>query len=58
MESWQSHATRSLPRRAPRRWNPNVQTKKFYSPLLDETLKVQVTAHALRCIDKAGGFDE
>ena len=34
-----------------------MTTKRFVSQVLDETLTVPVTMHALRCIDKAGGFD-
>jgi len=35
-----------------------VVKKKLYSPTLDKTLQLRVTPHTLRCIDKAGGFDE
>mmetsp|Transcript_7568 Transcript_7568/g.8607 ORF Transcript_7568/g.8607 Transcript_7568/m.8607 type:complete len:146 (+) Transcript_7568:85-522(+) len=40
-----------------RTWKPNVFKKRFRSDLLKETIQVQVTTSALRCIDKAGGFD-
>jgi large subunit ribosomal protein L28 len=29
-----------------------------YSELLEEMIPMRVTAHALRCMDKAGGLDE
>jgi large subunit ribosomal protein L28 len=29
-----------------------------YSELLEESIPMRVTAHALRCMDKAGGLDE
>merc|ERR1711865_1133440 len=43
--------------RTKRKWKPNVQTKRLLSEQLDETIKLRVTTHALRCIDKAGGLD-
>ncbi|KAJ4835884.1 hypothetical protein Tsubulata_030864 [Turnera subulata] len=39
-------------------WKPNVQEKRLFSYILDRHIRVKVTAHALRCIDKAGGIDE
>ncbi|KAK3239856.1 hypothetical protein CYMTET_50252 [Cymbomonas tetramitiformis] len=39
-------------------WNPNVQKKKLFSEILGESFKLNVTTHALRCIDKAGGLDK
>ncbi|KAI9191911.1 hypothetical protein LWI28_015357 [Acer negundo] len=39
-------------------WKPNVQDKRLFSYILDRHIKVKVTTHALRCIDKAGGIDE
>lgn len=30
----------------------------MYSELLEEMIPTRVTAHALRCMDKAGGLDE
>jgi ribosomal protein L28 len=34
-----------------------MQKKRLYSEALDETVQFNTTAHALRCIDKAGGLD-
>ena len=39
------------------KWSPNAKRKRLYSEVLDRMVSVQVTAHALRCIDKAGGLD-
>lgn len=39
-------------------WKPNVQEKRLFSYILDRQIRVKVTTHALRCIDKAGGIDE
>uniref|UniRef100_A0A7N0V4F0 Large ribosomal subunit protein bL28m n=1 Tax=Kalanchoe fedtschenkoi TaxID=63787 RepID=A0A7N0V4F0_KALFE len=39
-------------------WKPNVQEKRLFSYILDRQIRVKVTTHALRCMDKAGGFDE
>lgn len=41
-----------------RAWKPNVQEKRLFSYILDRHIRVHVTTHALRCIDKAGGIDE
>ncbi|KAG0561719.1 hypothetical protein M758_9G138600 [Ceratodon purpureus] len=41
-----------------RTWKPNVQTKRIFSLGLDRYIKMSLTMHALRCIDKAGGIDE
>lgn len=43
--------------RTKRRWHPNVQKKKYYSEILDNTIDIRLTTAAMRCIDKAGGFD-
>ena len=40
-----------------RHWKPNSHRKRLYSEVLDRLVSVNVTAHALRCIDKAGGLD-
>lgn len=40
-----------------RSWKPNVQTKKYYSELLGEELKLRVTTRAMRTIDKYFGLD-
>nr|GMC77721.1 54S ribosomal protein L24, mitochondrial [Ipomoea batatas] len=44
--------------RTRRNWKPNVQGKRLFSYILDRFIRVKVTTHALRCIDKAGGLDE
>lgn len=36
---------------------PNVQRKKYYSDILDMTIRLPVTAHAMKNIVKAGSFD-
>ncbi|XP_074310745.1 uncharacterized protein LOC141646723 [Silene latifolia] len=41
-----------------RSWKPNVQKSRLFSYILDRQIRVKVTTHALRCIDKAGGIDE
>ncbi|XP_062097757.1 uncharacterized protein LOC133803664 [Humulus lupulus] len=41
-----------------RTWKPNIQDKRLFSYILDRHIRVKVTTHALRCIDKAGGIDE
>jgi len=45
-------------RKVRRNWKPNVQTKKFFSPLLNKSIRLRVTTRALRTIDKLGGIDE
>ncbi|MDX2140785.1 MAG: 50S ribosomal protein L28 [Chloroflexota bacterium] len=46
---------RSFSMRATRRkYNPNMQSKRFYVPELDRQLQVQVTAGEIRTIDKIG----
>lgn len=40
-----------------RTWLPNVQTKAVWSEALGKTLRLKVTAGALRTIDKVGGLD-
>lgn len=44
--------------RSRRNWKPNVQEKRLFSYIHDRHIRVKVTTHALRCIDKAGGIDE
>ncbi|CAN0027139.1 unnamed protein product [Ectocarpus sp. 8 AP-2014] len=41
-----------------RTWKPNVQKKALYSETLDEWIKFNLTTHALRCVDRAGGIDK
>jgi large subunit ribosomal protein L28 len=46
---------RSFSMRATRRkYNPNMQSKRFYVPELDRQVQVQVTAGEIRTIDKIG----
>lgn len=40
-----------------RTWKPNVQTKTYYSDILQRQLKLHVTTYVMRWIDKVGGFD-
>ena len=35
-----------------------MQEKRLFSYIMDRHIRVHVTTHALRCIDKAGGIDE
>ena len=44
-------------RRTRRDWKVNAQWKKLYSESLDESIRLHVSTHALRSIDKAGGLD-
>lgn len=44
-------------RRTRRKWKPNAHWQSLYSETLDESIRFNVTTHALRCIDKAGGLD-
>jgi large subunit ribosomal protein L28 len=37
-----------------RRFNPNLQTKRFYVPELKEWITLKVSTSALRTIDKIG----
>ena len=43
--------------RTKRTWHPNVQTKTYFSTILNTHLKLRMTTAAMRWIDKAGGFD-
>ncbi|KAL6783865.1 MRPL28 [Auxenochlorella protothecoides x Auxenochlorella symbiontica] len=38
-------------------WRPNSQYVNLYSPALERSVRVRVTASALRTIDKYGGLD-
>ncbi|EFA77601.1 hypothetical protein PPL_12207 [Heterostelium album PN500] len=40
-----------------RTWKPNVQSKTYHSDILNQDIKVDVTTYTMRCIDKAGNFD-
>ena len=43
--------------RTKRAWRPNIQRKTYRSDILGEAMNIRVTTHAMRCIDRAGGFD-
>ena len=45
-------------RKTRRTFKPNAQRKRLWSPTLGCWLRFNMTTHALRCIDKAGGIDE
>ena len=45
-------------RKTRRTFKPNAQRKRLWSASLGCWLRFNVTTHALRCIDKAGGIDE
>ena len=38
-----------------RMWKPNAMRKRVFSELLGHQVPLSLTAHTLRCIDKAGG---
>ena len=40
-----------------REWLPNVQSKKLWSDALGASLRLKVTAAALRNMDRMGGLD-
>ncbi|KAM9958353.1 hypothetical protein ACTFIW_001215 [Dictyostelium discoideum] len=44
-------------RKTRRTWKPNVQTKTYHSDVLDSNIRVSLTTYTIRCIDKAGSFD-
>ena len=41
-------------RRSPRRFDPNIQSKRFFVPSLGRTVRLQVSAKGLRTIDRHG----
>jgi large subunit ribosomal protein L28 len=41
-------------RRTSRRFDPNIQTKRFLVPSLGRTVRLRVSAHGLRIIDRRG----
>ncbi|XP_023875293.2 large ribosomal subunit protein bL28m isoform X1 [Quercus suber] len=53
-----NHVSEDGGNKSRRTWKPNVQEKRLFSYVLDRHIRVKVTTHALRCIDKAGGIDE
>ena len=44
--------------RTNRKFFPNVQNKFFWSHMLGRWFRINVTTHALRCIERVGGLDE
>ncbi len=44
--------------RTRRRYLPNLHNQSFYSESLNETVRLRVSAHALRTVEKRGGLDE
>jgi len=44
--------------RTRRRYLPNLHNQSFYSEALNETIRLRVTTHALRTVEKRGGLDE
>ncbi|GAM23758.1 hypothetical protein SAMD00019534_069330 [Acytostelium subglobosum LB1] len=44
-------------RKTRRNWLPNAQMKTYHSDVLGTDLRVNVTTYTIRCIDKAGSFD-
>ncbi len=41
-------------RRTNRRWDANIHDKSIYVPTLGKSLKLRISTHAMRCIDKMG----
>ncbi|MGO1390847.1 50S ribosomal protein L28 [Brachybacterium alimentarium] len=41
-------------RRTSRRFDPNIQRKRFYVPSLGRTIRLRVSARGLRTIDRRG----
>ena len=41
-------------RRSSRRWNPNVQTKRYYIPSEKRWVKLNLSTKAIKIIDKRG----
>lgn len=41
-------------RRTSRRFDPNIQTKRFHVPSLGRTVRLRVSARGLRVIDRRG----
>lgn len=40
-----------------RRWLPNLQTASLHSEALGQSIRLRLTSHAIRTIDKNGGLD-
>jgi len=43
--------------RTRRRYLPNLQQQHFYSETLGESIRLRVSTHALRTVEKRGGLD-
>ena len=41
-------------RRTSRRWEPNLQTRRYYVPSLGRTVRLKVSAKGMKTIDKRG----
>ena len=41
-------------RRTNRRWDPNVHDKSIFVPTLGKSLRLRISTHAMRIIDKKG----
>ena len=41
-------------RRTPRRWDPNLQRKRYWAPSLGRTITLTVSARGIKTIDKKG----
>ena len=43
--------------RTRRRYLPNLQQQRFFSETLGESIRLRVSTHALRTVEKRGGLD-
>lgn len=41
-------------RRTPRRWNPNLQTKRYWVPSLRRRITIRVSTDGIKTIDRRG----
>ncbi|PWH07454.1 50S ribosomal protein L28 [Brachybacterium endophyticum] len=41
-------------RRTPRRFSPNIQSKRYFVPSLGRTVRLRVSARGIRIIDQRG----
>ncbi|MET9258491.1 50S ribosomal protein L28 [Amycolatopsis sp. NPDC004079] len=41
-------------RRTSRRWEPNLQTRRYYVPSLGRSVRLKVSAKGMKTIDKRG----
>nr|CRH06719.1 50S ribosomal protein L28 [Candidatus Magnetococcus massalia] len=44
-------------RKTKRKWMPNIQTKSLYSMALESFVRVTISVHSLRTVDRMGGLD-